>query len=86
VKPGPTDAISLLLAPGHYLYRMLYSQGVRLEDLGVPAHGRPSEADPRAAWRIFAANQHLYRGTPSRMSGWTMCLRRCSARREAYKP
>ncbi|WP_022681855.1 glucuronate isomerase [Sphingobium bisphenolivorans] len=62
-----TDATSLLLAPDHYLYRMLYSQGIALESLGVPAHGRPSEADPREAWRIFAANQHLYRGTPSRI-------------------
>src|SRR4051794_30392293 len=28
------DATSLLLAPDHYLYRMLYSQGVPLERLG----------------------------------------------------
>ncbi|BBF71731.1 hypothetical protein SBA_ch2_2640 [Sphingomonas bisphenolicum] len=61
------NATALLLAPDHYLYRMLYSQGVKLEDLGVPAHGVPGDADPRAAWRIFARNQHLFRGTPSRM-------------------
>ncbi|SEK00501.1 glucuronate isomerase [Sphingobium sp. AP50] len=61
------DATSLLLAPDHYLYRMLYSQGVKLEALGVPALGKPSPADPREAWRIFASNQHLYRGTPSCM-------------------
>jgi glucuronate isomerase len=61
------DATELLLAPDHYLYRMLYSQGVRLEDLGVPSRRGPSAADPRAAWRIFAANQHLFRGTPSAM-------------------
>ena len=48
-----TDATSLLLAPDHYLYRMLYSQGVKLEALGVGAHGRPGAADPREAWRIF---------------------------------
>ncbi len=61
------NATELLLAPDHYLYRMLYSQGVPLEELGVPAHGRPSEADPREAWRRFAGLQHLFRGTPSRM-------------------
>jgi glucuronate isomerase len=61
------NATELLLAPDHYLYRMLYSQGVRLEDLGVPAHGRPSRADPREAWRLFAGAQHLFRGTPSRL-------------------
>lgn len=61
------NAAELLLAPDHYLYRMLYSQGVSLESLGVPSRKGPSGADPRAAWRIFAANQHLFRGTPSAM-------------------
>ena len=59
------DATSLLLAPDHYLYRMLYSQGVPIEALGVPSREGPSAADPREAWRLFAANQHLFRGTPS---------------------
>jgi glucuronate isomerase len=59
------NAAELLLAPDHYLYRMLYSQGVPLEALGVPSRRGPSGADPRAAWRLFAANQRLFRGTPS---------------------
>jgi len=57
------NATELLLTPDHYLFRMLYSQGVALEDLGV---GNPS-ADPRAAWRLFAERFDLFRGTPSRM-------------------
>lgn len=61
------NAAELLLQPDHYLYRMLYSQGVSLEALGIPAHGRPSDADPREAWRLFAQKQHLFRGTPSAM-------------------
>jgi glucuronate isomerase len=56
------NASELLLVPDHYLFRMLYSQGVRLEDLGI---GNPG-ADPREAWRIFAELYHLFRGTPSR--------------------
>jgi glucuronate isomerase len=56
------DASELLLAPDHYLFRMLYSQGVRLEDLGIGA-----EANPREAWRILAGRYHLFRGTPSRL-------------------
>ncbi|MBW8811797.1 MAG: glucuronate isomerase [Caulobacterales bacterium] len=60
-----TDATSLLLAPDHYLYRMLYSQGLSLEALGVPSRTGPSPADPREAWRLFASCQHLFRGTPS---------------------
>ncbi|MES2895771.1 MAG: glucuronate isomerase [Pseudomonadota bacterium] len=61
------NATELLLAPDHYLYRMLYSQGIALESLGVPDRSGMSSADPRAAWRTFAANQHLFRGTPSAM-------------------
>ena len=56
------NAAELLLVPDHYLFRMLYSQGVRLEELGIGA-----EADPREAWRIFAERYHLFRGTPSRI-------------------
>ena len=59
------DATDLLLRPDHYVFRMLYSQGVALADLGVGRAG--AKADPRAAWRILARNWHLFRGTPSRM-------------------
>jgi glucuronate isomerase len=62
------NATALLLLPDHYVYRMLYSQGIRLEDLHI---GRTpetlSDAESRAAWRLFASNYHLFRGTPSRM-------------------
>src|ERR1700761_4226468 len=44
------NATDLLLAPDHYLYRMLFSQGVPLEALRVSPHDRPSDADPREAW------------------------------------
>jgi glucuronate isomerase len=58
----------LLITPDHYVFRMLYSQGVALEDLGVPrADGGPVETDPRAIWRRFAERYHLFRGTPSRI-------------------
>jgi glucuronate isomerase len=61
---NPTE---LLLAPDHYLFRMLYSQGVKLEALGVAGRSGPSKADPREAWRLFASNYYLFRGTPSRL-------------------
>ena len=57
------NAAQLLLAPDHYVFRMLYSQGITLESLGI---GNPA-ADPRTGWRLFAANYHLFRGTPSRI-------------------
>ena len=62
-----SNAAELLLQPDHYLFRMLYSQGVSLDALGIPAHGRTGSADPRAAWRLFAQHQKLFRGTPSRL-------------------
>jgi glucuronate isomerase len=66
-EPFP-DPATLLVVPDHYLLRMLYSQGVALEDLGVPSRdGRPGETDPRAIWRRLAAHWHLFRGTPSRL-------------------
>jgi glucuronate isomerase len=62
------DPASLLITPDHYVFRMLYSQGVPMEALGVPrADGGPVETDPRKIWRQFAANYHLFRGTPSRI-------------------
>jgi glucuronate isomerase len=57
------NATELLLTPDHYLFRMLYSQGVPLEALGVGG----SDADPREAWRLLAERYHLFRGTPSRI-------------------
>ncbi|OYX81826.1 MAG: glucuronate isomerase [Brevundimonas sp. 32-68-21] len=58
----------LLITPDHYVFRMLFSQGVALEDLGVPrVDGGRVETDPRRIWRLFAERYHLFRGTPSRM-------------------
>jgi glucuronate isomerase len=60
-----SNATELLLSPDHYLFRMLYSQGVPLEKLGVPSKAGPSKADPRESWRLLARNFYLFRGTPS---------------------
>lgn len=60
------DPAQLFIVPDHYVFRMLYSQGVRLEDLGVPTRdGTPVETDPRAIWRRFCGNFHLFAGTPT---------------------
>ena len=62
------DPVSLLLWPDHYLLRMLYSQGVSLESLGLrPNDGAAFETDRRAIWRRFAGHYRLFRGTPSRL-------------------
>jgi glucuronate isomerase len=59
----PTE---LLIIPDHYIFRMLYSQGVALEDLGIPSRdGTPVEADHRKIWQRFAEHFYLFRGTPT---------------------
>lgn len=58
----------LFVTPDHYVFRMLHSQGIALEDLGVPrVDGGAVEQDPRKIWRLFADNYHLFRATPSRI-------------------
>ena len=60
----------LLITPDHYVFRMLYSQGVSLEESGIaPKTGGDAsvEQDPKAVWRRFASHYHLFRGTPTRM-------------------
>jgi glucuronate isomerase len=56
----------LLIIPDHYVFRMLYSQGIPLEALGIPSrHGVPVERDHREVWQTFADNFFLFRGTPT---------------------
>jgi len=73
---SPAD---LLIIPDHYVTRMLYSQGIPLESLGVPPSspsplperergaegGVRVESDHRKIWHTFCENFHLFRGTPS---------------------
>jgi len=71
----PTD---LFVIADHYVLRMLHSQGIPLEALGVPVRtgrsgGRAgasadtagTETDHRRAWQLFADNFFLFRATPS---------------------
>ena len=62
---GPfPDPATLFVQPDHYVFRMLYSQGVSMDELGI---GQPEIKDPRKVWRIFASHYYLFRGTPTRM-------------------
>ncbi|CUK27493.1 Uronate isomerase [Cognatishimia activa] len=58
----------LFVTPDHYVFRMLFSQGVRLEDLGIQRlDGADVETDPRKIWQLFADHYYLFRGTPSQL-------------------
>jgi glucuronate isomerase len=62
------DPAQLFVTPDHYVFRMLFSQGISLESLGIPrVDGGPTETDGRKIWRVFASNYHLLRATPSKM-------------------
>ena len=58
------DPAKLFVQPDHYIYRMLYSQGISMEDLEI---GVEQIKNPRNVWRIFASQYHLFRGTPTRL-------------------
>jgi glucuronate isomerase len=61
--PDPTE---LLIIPDHYIFRMLYSQGVSLESLGIPTvDGTEVEKDHRKIWQIFSDHFYLFNGTPT---------------------
>lgn len=62
------NATALLLLPDHYVFRMLYSQGITLEELGIRRKdGAVVESDYRKIFHIFAKHYYLFRGTPSRI-------------------
>jgi glucuronate isomerase len=62
-EPFP-DPAKLFVQPDHYVYRMLYSQGITLEELEI---GQQHLKNPREVWRIFAKHYYLFRGTPTRI-------------------
>jgi glucuronate isomerase len=56
----------LFIIPDHYVFRMLYSQGVPLEAMGIPRQDRSAvETDHRKIWQTFADHFYLFRGTPT---------------------
>lgn len=59
--PNPTE---LFILPDHYVHRMLYSQGISLEDIGLDKN---APRDPQEVWSLFAAHYYLFCGTPTQM-------------------
>lgn len=58
--------VDLLIIPDHYIFRMLYSQGISLAALGVPARdGTVAESSHRLIWQTVCDHWHLFRATPT---------------------
>jgi glucuronate isomerase len=61
-----SEPTALIITPDHYIFRMLYSQGIPLETLGIrPRNGSPVETDARRIWQLFADRYYLFDGTPT---------------------
>lgn len=58
--------VDLLIIPDHYIFRMLYSQGISLEALGIPSlDEEPTESGHRAIWQLVCDHWRLFRATPT---------------------
>lgn len=58
--------VDLLIIPDHYIFRMLYSQGISMESVGIPRRdGGPIEQGHRQIWQIVADHFYLFRATPT---------------------
>jgi glucuronate isomerase len=64
-----TNPTELLIKPDHYVYRMLYSHGIGLAELGISASGQELDNSPapEQVWQLFAQHYHLFQGTPTRI-------------------
>ncbi len=58
--------VDLLIIPDHYIFRMMYSQGISMESMGIPRKdGGAVETDHRKIWQLICDNWHLMRATPT---------------------
>ena len=62
------DPAQLFVIPDHYVLRMLVSQGVSLDEVGVQTIDHSNfEKNPKKIWKKFSENYYLFRGTPTAM-------------------
>ena len=65
-EAGFAHPASLFVTPDHYVVRMLISQGIRFEQLGIfPVNEKECTGDPREIWQLFCEHFSLFDGTPS---------------------
>mgnify|MGYP000860177402 CR=1 FL=1 len=59
------NPVDLFIKPDHYILRMLYTNGLSLEEFGVSPRGKSIKIDKRKIWQLFGEKFYLFRGTPS---------------------
>ena len=73
-EPFP-DPVTLLVQPDHYIFRMLYSQGISLEELEI---GKTAGEGARARCGAFSRATITCFAERLRGFGWIMFSRNCS--------
>ena len=57
--------VDLLIIPDHYIFRMLYSQGISLESIGIAPQASAPPRGHRLIWQMVADHWHLFQATPT---------------------
>ena len=60
--------VDLLIIPDHYIFRMLYSQGISMAATGIAPAAKGQAAPPgdhRVIWQTVCDHWHLFRATPT---------------------
>ncbi len=57
--------VDLLIIPDHYIFRMLYSQGISLESIGIASQTSAPPRDHRLIWQTVGDHWHLFQATPT---------------------
>ena len=57
--------VDLLIIPDHYIFRMLYSQGISLESIGIAPQASAPPRDHRRIWQTVGDHWHLFQATPT---------------------
>jgi len=60
-----SNPVELMVQSDHYVLRILHSQGVAYESLGIPVKGKLVEQDPLKIWQTFANYYYCFAATPT---------------------
>lgn len=73
------DPAQLFVTPDHYVFRMLHSQGIPLEALGVPAPMAEKSSRTLAKYGGCSPKTTIYSVVPRRACGWITPFKRSLA-------
>ncbi len=66
-NPALPDPAQVFVQSDRQVWAILRGHGVAPGQLGVADDGASIAGDPASVWKVFAANYHAFRGTPTRL-------------------